>query len=259
MTAGIICQRCYKPAIRTGNVQKYCRPCSEIMAQNRKNAFAREHRPSPAQNAMYAKRAKDNTQAAGRKISEQARSSMGDMFREVDLEWMVMVRMPFMQAASKNHIHAITNRGHLVLRQESKDYRDALILNLKSALGGRRLVNNKVWLDIFVQKPHHKGDAVNMVDLICDAVKVAVGVDDRWFSLRRVDWEIVKENPEVFIGVGQEKVEHAIACSSCGRILPLAAFNKNATNMYGVTRNCKDCRTGRPLAADGDLLDADPP
>jgi uncharacterized Zn-finger protein len=105
---------------------------------------------------------------------------------------------------------------------------------LESAISGKKIYRNKVWIDIFVQKPDHRGDAINFVDLIADAIKVAIGIDDRWFSIRRVDWQIVKENPRIFIGIGQQDLFDSKICSYCGRILPEKNFSKSG-------RECREC------------------
>jgi hypothetical protein len=104
-------------------------------------------------------------------------------------------------------------------------------------------------VSIFVQKTNHRGDAINVIDLVCDAIKDAVGLDDRWYSLSSVDWEIVKANPRIFISIGQDSDEDCQVCSHCGDIKALSAFNRNVHARMGVTRICKDCRVaGRKLA-----------
>ena len=113
----------------------------------------------------------------------------------------------------------------------------------------REFFNNKVWLDVLVQKPNHKGDAVNVLDLVCDAIKEAIGVDDRWFAIRRLDWEIVKDNPRLVLGVSQDSDVDSQLCSYCGQIKPFAAFNRSRHSRLGVGRECVDCRrSGRLLA-----------
>lgn len=60
-----------------------------------------------------------------------------------------------------------------------------------------------------------------------------------------VDWQIVKENPQIYIGVGQEDVGDVMVCSSCGRLLPLSQFPSHHKGQMGVSRNCKDCSRAR--------------
>lgn len=159
-----------------------------------------------------------------------------------DLIWMLRVTVPFTYAASKNHIYARRRSGHLFLRAESKAKRAEISATIRAGLGDRKVAHNKIWIDILVQKPNHSGDAINVVDLVCDAVKDAVAVDDRWFCIRRLDWQIVKDDPQLIIGLGQETTEDAQVCSCCGQIKPLAAFHRAKDRPLGVGRECRACR-----------------
>ena len=162
--------------------------------------------------------------------------------------WIMRVAVPFTYAASKNHIYARRRSGHVFLRRESKAKRAEITAAIRAGLVDRRVAHNKVWLDVLVQKPDHYGDAINVIDLVCDAVKDAVPVDDRWFCIRRLDWEIVKEDPQLIIGIGQDSLEDAQVCSYCGQIKPLTAFNKAKNRPLGVGRECRECRrVGRLL------------
>lgn len=168
-----------------------------------------------------------------------------------DLIWQVSIAVAFSYAASKNHIYAMRNRGHVALRRESRAIRDEVTIRLRAALAGRRVAHNKLWIDILVQKPDHRGDAVNVVDLVCDAIKAAVPVDDRWFCLRRVDWEIVKDDPRMYLGIGQETEQDCQVCSHCGQIRPFEDFTKRKHSRLGIDRVCRTCRReGRRIARD---------
>lgn len=165
-----------------------------------------------------------------------------------DLLWHVRVAVPFSYAASKNHIYAMRRAGHVALRRESRAKRDEIVHMIGDSLRGQRVANNKVWIDILVQKPNHRGDAVNVVDLVCDALARAVGVDDRWFCIRRLDWEVVKDAPKLFIGIGQDSYLDCQVCSYCGQIKELKEFNLNRRSRLGVGRECRECRRrGRRL------------
>jgi hypothetical protein len=159
-----------------------------------------------------------------------------------DLLWLIRVSVPFSYAASKNHIWTQRQRDPVARRADSRAFRANLTAVLKAAVGDRRIAQNKLWIDIKAQKPNHKGDAVNMVDLVCDAVKDATKLDDRWYSLRMVDWEIVKGEPLLFVGIGQESDDDLQVCSSCGIAQLLAEFAKNRSNRAGVARVCHGCR-----------------
>lgn len=235
----IVCQSCGKPAPRAGRAQKYCSECSRRKAVERKTRWS---------NGTGARRYVEGRSAIaerGAEISSRAASSLLGWPMTVKLAWAARVAVPFDWAASKNHTFTIRKEGHVELRAEARAFRQMLGLSLKRALAGTKVVQNKVWLDILIQKPNQRGDAANFVDLICDAVKDVIGVDDRWYSIRFLDWQIVKTAPQIIVGVGQEDVRDAQACSSCGRILGLDQFHKNKALKAGVGRNCLDCSSAR--------------
>ncbi|NUQ51349.1 MAG: hypothetical protein HUU19_01475 [Phycisphaerales bacterium] len=165
------------------------------------------------------------------------------------LLWMVRFGVPFSYAASKNRMYVKRRRGHVALRREVVALREQIVLAALGALNGRRIAHNKVWLEIVVQKPDNRGDAVNVVDLVCDAVKRAIQIDDRWFCIRRLDWEIVKADPLLKIGIGQDSDEDCLVCSQCGQIRPLGEFKRRRTGRLAYGRICAACRhAGRGLA-----------
>lgn len=133
------------------------------------------------------------------------------------------------------------------MRRESRVKREEIILMIRQSVKDR-IVHNKVWIDIMVQKPDHRGDAVNVIDLVCDALKVAIGVDDRWFCIRRLDWEVVRTDPQLFIGIGQDSCQDCQVCSYCGQIKELSEFHVSKHSHLGVGRVCRRCRKdGRRL------------
>jgi hypothetical protein len=172
--------------------------------------------------------------------------SLADPTPAPGLGWYVKIAVPFQWAGSKNALYAIRGRGgtkrYLALTKEVRSYRSALIQELQLALRGVKIVHNKLWLDLFVEKSNHKGDAVNFIDTVCDALKVATGLDDRWFAIRRLDWSVNKDQPRLLIGIGQERgSEDAQVCSYCGRILGFEQFSRNRTMKSGYSRICRDC------------------
>lgn len=242
--AGIICKRCGEPTPRRGQQQKYCPECSGKVDRARKTEWQSRHQPTPAKAREYGRKQQSDIARNGRASSAKPAGAGVDMTRVVDPEVLIRVAVPFDYSASKNAIYSFGGPdGHVFKREKSNAFRQLLILALRRACAnaGHPFKQNKVWLDIFVQKPDHKGDAVNVVDLVCDAVKVAINVDDRWFSIRKLDWEICKTDPKLVIGVAQEQCEHAQVCSYCGHIKPLSEFWKSKNMKSGVTRTCKKC------------------
>ncbi len=253
MFGELTCADCGVQAPKTGPTQKYCRPCSEKRDLARKKLWVRENPPSAEQalrNADEAGRRKELSKVAGATSNRTAASNIAWYEDDgPDLLWNVRAAVPFTYAASKNHIYTMCRTGHVALRREARQIRQAIVLSLRQGLHCIRVAHNKVWIDILVQKPNHKGDAVNVVDLVCDAVKEAVGIDDRWFSIRRLDWEIVKSNPRLFVGVGQDSDIDCQICSYCGQIKPFSEFNRHKRSPLGIGRECRQCRCqGRRLA-----------
>jgi len=248
----LVCRDCGVTTKRRGPVQLYCPQCSEKRDLLRKKLWAREHPPSrkqEARNLTHARRRKELAREAGAVTNQENKRAITWFDpRGPELRWQVRIAIPFSYAASKNHIYALRRSGHVALRRESRAKRDEIVLLIRDALRGRHVANNKVWIDILVQKPNHRGDAVNVVDLVCDALKKAVGVDDRWFCIRRLDWEVVKEDPKLFIGIGQDSDKNCQVCSYCGQIKELKEFNLNKNSHLGVGRECRQCRReGRRL------------
>ncbi len=123
----------------------------------------------------------------------------------------------------------------MYIRKEIAKTKDDLIFQIKCAIGDRKFHKGKVWIDLLVEKPNNKGDAINVLDTICDCIKIAIGIDDRYFSIRRLDWDIIKTDPKIFIGIGQEITEENFACTYCGLLKSIKQISSNR-------RTCLDCR-----------------
>ena len=121
-------------------------------------------------------------------------TSMPDAFsHKINYRWVAIIAIPFTLDSSKNRRWSNTGRGHVFLTKCVRQFEANLVANLRQSLRDIPVKHAKTWVSIFVQKPNHKSDAINTVDTICDAIKKAIGVDDRWFCIERVDWEIKKE------------------------------------------------------------------
>jgi len=233
----VLCERCGEEVTRTSALQIYCRPCSEIRDQERK----RKHH-------LEKGRAKLETEHALWKDRgyENSKSTRLSLFKSLpkkpNLVWYKRVAIPFSWSGSKNHIFANTARGHVYMREEASFYRAALTEALARNLDMSEIKKNKLWIDIFVQKPNHRGDAANFVDMVCDAIKDATLLDDRWYSIQGVDWQITKHNPMLYVGIGQEFVPDVQVCSTCGSLHEYDMFHKNKNSPNGVGRVCRDCR-----------------
>lgn len=226
------CISCGTTAPWRGGAQKYCVPCSEARHQSR--AGVREAVERNASSRLL----------RGKGISKLvSRRSLVWEPPPVYHEWLVRFKIPFSQAASKNHVWSLAaGGGHVFKRKQSRSFQDLVAYTVQAVTKGVTVYQNKIWVDLFVQKPHHKGDAINVIDVVCDGLKVGLGVDDRWFCLGSVDWEITKNDPQIFVTVSQRDNFDAQACSHCGRILPFESFGKKRTTKNGIDRVCLDCR-----------------
>jgi hypothetical protein len=154
----------------------------------------------------------------------------------------VQINLPFSSYLSKNQYGFSRFRGGHFTLQETKDLQGQIAWLIK--MQHPVIHKGKVWVDIFVEKPTRSGDAVNYVDRICDAIQTAIGTNDNWYSLRRVDWRVVKRNPQIYIGIGQAEQEPMSTCSACGRYLPVDPyFNKPKAGVDTLYQNCRSCRS----------------
>ena len=226
------CTMCFADFVGPHPRQLYCEACSESQDLKRKRLDTMRKCVS---------RRKDERRVKGLEISARHARGMADPPYWPLLAWQLRVSVPFSWSGSKNAIYTLRPKGHVALRRESRSYRDALILSLQAGLRGRKIVHNKLWIYIFVEKNNHRGDAVNFVDMVCDAVKVATQLDDRWFCIRGVDWSVSKNDPNLFVTIGQEQVEDSQICSYCGRLLELSKFAANRHVPTGASRICREC------------------
>lgn len=162
---------------------------------------------------------------------------------EFDLSKTIDVETPWNTSLSKNNLFGRgAQHKRVYMKQESKTAREQLAWAIKEKMLKKHIqfVTGKVWLDIFVQKPDAgAGDAINVIDLVADAVVDAIGVDDRWFCMKGLDWEIKKENPTIYIQIGQGNHEPQHICSYCGVVQGVSNFTKQKR---GYSRMCCHCR-----------------
>ena len=237
------------------SMRKFCDTCQMERRRERGADWYHKHKDerreqTNAASRQIGKRQRSWTTKAGIELS--AADDTTRLGTRPTLGWSITTSVPFDYAGSKNATWSLNGRGFIFNRKESVEYKksitDAVAREIENS--GIEPVHGRLWFDLFVRKPNHRGDALNFVDLVSDAIEAAVGIDDRWFSLLGVDWEIVKHKPgELVITVGQESDVYVIACSSCGRVMPLDRFAKNKSgNLHGVTRNCSECvRVGRRM------------
>lgn len=239
----LCCALCDAVEVKRGPLQRYCRKCSEARDLERKARWARENGKPKTSEQLHAEYVGRRAAAKHIGIERGHRASMAPGPPAPNLAWLVRIAVPFTYRMSKNAVWAMAPRGHVYLREAARGARNALAMELKTAMRSQSVVTNKLWIDIHAEKPNHKGDAVNVVDTVCDAIKEAVPLDDRWYCIRSLDWSVSKDNPRLIIGLGQEvgAVDSQV-CALCGAIRPLDAFGKNRSTKSGHGRECLECK-----------------
>lgn len=228
------CQLCGGAYVRRGPFSKFCPPCAEARKAERQRQWAREHPQKLHPEKEKAKRAeiRKELRIAGPALSEPVPLLSRMLAPPPELLWYTAVQFPFSYSLSKNRIWGRSKTG-MFLRPEVRRSHQDLAGLIAKAMEGRPVVKAKVWLDIWVEKPNHKGDAVNVVDFICDSLKKAIGVDDRWFCIRRLDWSVSKRKPMVLLGFGQTTTKDTRLCSLCGR--------EREDEQMKCRRECREC------------------
>lgn len=177
-----------------------------------------------------------------------------DSFRHTDIigpkstSWWRSFSFPFTFDLSKNSRLGYGANGVRFIRKDARHAIDALALVARRALAGVPIRQNKLWVEMLVEKPNMKGDAINLVDTVADVLKEVTGLDDRWYCLKGVDWRINRKNPCVIIRVMQEECEDVQVCFYCGRLLPFSMYTKNASKKSGLSGGCKDCMSRKVSA-----------
>lgn len=165
---------------------------------------------------------------------------MSSPLPSIDLLWRVEAVVPFDYGWSKNRMWQ-HGRRRSWLSPAAKTARAGLARALERELGDRRIRHNRLWLGVNVQKPDHTGDALNVLDLVADAVQNVTGLDDRWFQLGALTWGIDHDKPRILVWLGQEDVPDAQVCARCGEILPFDAFHRNRSTKTGRAGVCRPC------------------
>ena len=231
----VSCAECKKEFVTRWKRKVYCDACGiarrepdRIPGVRRKLSLA-EGRPEVSETIE------------ARSVANSTRSVIDAFWRDrPNYIWAVYLSTDYSLNSSKNRRWSNTGTGSVFLSRGVRDYQNELIGRVRNAVKAETVKHTKLWVSIYVQKPNHRSDAINVIDTICDAIKKAIDLDDRWFCIDRLDWEITKKDPKIFIKIGQEDHLDRIACSHCGRILGLEFFNKGGSK-FGVNRSCRDC------------------
>jgi hypothetical protein len=100
-----------------------------------------------------------------------------------------------------------TNRqGKIYLNPTAAREMNSIATQLIANYAGPQWQKGKIYVAIIVHRPDLRSDPCNFIDTICDAVKRATGVDDRYYAVR-LDWIHDKQEPRIEIAVWQRLKE----------------------------------------------------
>lgn len=237
------CQKCNKVVLRKSPSQKYCEKCSIETHTEMKNRYRKDNMEVCTKRTIicqkkFAEKSKKHIQDIRKKADSENRSGIDWVVDDIKIDLLCRFSVPFDFNYSKNAIYRLGNGGHIFVRKEVNDLKQGLI-DIVASFGIKWRVN-KVYLDILVQKPTLRGDAINVIDTVADAIKKAINLDDNWFSIRRLDWELVQNDPHIFIGISQEN-EDKYPCPICGKFMTFDNFPKDRSSRFGISTPCKNC------------------
>lgn len=225
------CGECGAAFLTKHRRQRFCTACGDV-----------RRRKSVANGLSARKACKSEVLQSIAETRGRQETRLTDVLDHPVFAWRVMYSVPFDAAVSKNRRWSNNGQGSVFLTKSVRDYQAMVVAATRAALKSQTVHQNKLWLSFFVEKPNNRFDAVNVVDTLCDAIKVAADLDDRWFCIGKIDWVIKKNDPQIVIAIGQEANEHVIACSHCGEIKSLDHFGKKSSNPLGRSRVCVDCK-----------------
>lgn len=209
------CKNCNNEFTRK-NAREYCIGCSAIKSKEASTKAKKKWQSEKAQ--AHKKGAYTRLRAAGKERS--ADIEIGEY--DPNTAHGIKLVLAFTRDFSKNKM--VVWNGRIMRKRETNDAKEQLTWEV--AATNHTFYQGKVWLDICIYQPTHTGDALNYLDVMADAVADAIGVDDRWFSVRRIDWQIDKADPRIVLVVTQCVTEHHAICQTCGAQTPVKNFSE---------------------------------
>jgi hypothetical protein len=119
------------------------------------------------------------------------------------------VTCTYSSALSKNARLKRSFRGRLYIAPAAKAAEKVLESELTTGLKGVKMYQNRIYLDIQVNKSRNTVDALNFVDAVADCLKRVIGVDDKWYGIKALDWTLNKTNPSIIIKLYQPERKDA--------------------------------------------------
>jgi len=210
-----ICVNCQKEYERK-NAREYCPECSKLikiaLSRKRNHEYDLRRGKQLKREKHQQRRAIAREESANNEITEYD-STQGHG---------IVVVVPFTRDFSKNKI--MVANGRIIRLKKTNDA--MALLRDEIAEINHKFYQAKIWLDINIFQPDHMGDALNYVDTFADAIQNAIEINDRWYAIKNLNWQIDKANPRLVLRILQNAKEHHAICQFCGTEKPFSAFNE---------------------------------
>lgn len=111
--------------------------------------------------------------------------------------------IPYDPHLSKNKRYAFYKSKHK--SPEHKNAQKMVTLSyLKEARFFKAPKKGKFWVGYTWYRESMRGDAINFLNPICDAIKTCLDFDDNYFCVSFIEWEIDKKKPRIEIEIKYE-------------------------------------------------------
>lgn len=158
----------------------------------------------------------------------------------------IFITIPYSKHLSKNRTTRVgrgpSGKGIAFVSKEVKAARKEIEWLVRSKLGPNTWPQAKTWVRIFVQKPTHASDAINVIDNVVDGIRDGLGLDDNWYAIEKLDWSVVRKDPMVFIEISTKAGGGEAMCILCMEHKPLEKFRMSDKLKTGIDHICKTCR-----------------
>lgn len=244
-----ICRKCEVVFERRSYVHVFCDSCAEWRGRYKKARWQKEQdekfgssaRQQPSSEVRARQlRKKEACSEIGLK-NAKGETALPDRSNAVKA---IRIDFPNDGYLSKNsliNIGMVSGKPYPYVRKDIKKRKEVIGFLIRSQLRSFCWPRSKTFIDIMVQKHMVGTDAINVVDTVCDAIKIGLEVDDEWFCIGMLDWEVVKKDPKVFVQVSTYSTEHQRVCGFCWQIKPYAQFGKHSQNIFGISNQCISC------------------
>lgn len=102
--------------------------------------------------------------------------------------------------------------------------------------------HDRLWVAVDVVRGDLRGDPANCLDGVLDAVRDAVGRDDRHFAVWSLSWSLDPRDARLRVWVGEQLgPAGGLTCSRCGLLLPPDEFGRRRGSRTGRAARCRKC------------------